>query len=133
MSRRLGAARPDPGREPTIPTRPSIAPLAVVHCLGASKTVTGAKFLVELGGHRLLVDCGLYQGLKELRLRNWAPLPVDPGQIDAVALTHASGCGRPRPFSRPWETLSHLMWLFLQRSLTLLKQVRERRPETHVK
>jgi metallo-beta-lactamase family protein len=35
------------------------------------------------------VDCGLYQGLKELRLRNWAPLPVDPGQIDAVALTHA--------------------------------------------
>ena len=47
MSRRLGAARPDPGREPTIPTRPSIAPLAVVHCLGASKTVTGAKFLVE--------------------------------------------------------------------------------------
>jgi metallo-beta-lactamase family protein len=44
---------------------------------------------VEHGGHRLLVDCGLYQGLKELRLRNWERLPVDPARIDAVALTHA--------------------------------------------
>jgi metallo-beta-lactamase family protein len=62
---------------------------ASVHCLGASGTVTGAKFLVELGGRRLLVDCGLYQGLKELRLRNWERLPVEPAEIDAVALTHA--------------------------------------------
>ncbi len=60
-----------------------------VHCLGASGTVTGAKFLVEAGGQQLLVDCGLYQGLKELRLRNWDRLPIDPAQIDAVALTHA--------------------------------------------
>jgi metallo-beta-lactamase family protein len=62
---------------------------ASVHCLGASGTVTGAKFLVELGGQQLLVDCGLYQGLKELRLRNWDRLPIDPAKIDAVALTHA--------------------------------------------
>jgi metallo-beta-lactamase family protein len=57
--------------------------------LGAARTVTGSKYLLELGGHRVLVDCGLYQGLKELRRRNWAPLPVDPSSIDAVILTHA--------------------------------------------
>src|SRR5258708_1837096 len=57
--------------------------------LGAAGTVTGSKFLLEAGGHRLLIDCGLFQGLKELRLRNWAPLPVDPKSIDAVVLTHA--------------------------------------------
>jgi metallo-beta-lactamase family protein len=65
------------------------APLATVECLGAAGTVTGAKFLVECDGHRLLVDCGLYQGLKELRRRNWEPLPLAPDRIDAVALTHA--------------------------------------------
>jgi metallo-beta-lactamase family protein len=67
----------------------SRAPLASVHCLGASRTVTGSKFLVETDGRQLLVDCGLYQGLKSLRLRNWDKLPLDPAQIDAVALTHA--------------------------------------------
>jgi metallo-beta-lactamase family protein len=60
-----------------------------VQCLGASGTVTGSKFLVECDGRSLLVDCGLYQGLKSLRLRNWDKLPVDPAHIDAVALTHA--------------------------------------------
>ena len=60
-----------------------------MHCLGASKTVTGSKFLVEQDGRRLLVDCGLYQGLKALRLRNWEQLPIEPQRIDAVALTHA--------------------------------------------
>ncbi|HSE94722.1 MAG TPA: MBL fold metallo-hydrolase [Methylomirabilota bacterium] len=60
-----------------------------IDCLGASGTVTGAKFLVHAEGRQVMVDCGLYQGLKELRLRNWAPLPVDPARIDAVALTHA--------------------------------------------
>jgi metallo-beta-lactamase family protein len=60
-----------------------------VQCLGASRTVTGSKFLIETDGRRLLVDCGLYQGLKSLRLRNWDKLPVDPARIDAVALTHA--------------------------------------------
>jgi len=57
--------------------------------LGAAGTVTGSKHLLELGGRRVLVDCGLFQGLKELRLRNWEPLPVDPASIDAVVLTHA--------------------------------------------
>lgn len=57
--------------------------------LGATGTVTGSKYLLEHKGHRVLVDCGLFQGLKELRLRNWAPLPVAPDSIDAVVLTHA--------------------------------------------
>jgi metallo-beta-lactamase family protein len=57
--------------------------------LGGAGTVTGSKFLVEAHGHRLLIDCGLFQGFKALRLRNWAPLPVDARRIDAVVLTHA--------------------------------------------
>jgi metallo-beta-lactamase family protein len=57
--------------------------------LGAAGTVTGSKHLFEAGGRRILVDCGLFQGLKELRLRNWEPLPIDPSSIDAVVLTHA--------------------------------------------
>ena len=64
-------------------------PTATIQCLGASRTVTGSKFLLETAGRRLLVDCGLHQGLKDLRLRNWDKLPVDPARIDAVALTHA--------------------------------------------
>jgi metallo-beta-lactamase family protein len=51
--------------------------------------VTGSKYLLKHGGKRVLVDCGLFQGLKELRLRNWAAFPVPPGEIDAVVLTHA--------------------------------------------
>lgn len=57
--------------------------------LGAARTVTGSKYLLQSDGHRVLFDCGLFQGLKELRLRNWAPLPVPPESIDAVVLTHA--------------------------------------------
>ena len=57
--------------------------------LGATGTVTGSKYLLEHGAHRVLVDCGLFQGLKTLRLRNWTPLPIDPASIDAVVLTHA--------------------------------------------
>ena len=57
--------------------------------LGANATVTGSKYLVEAGSQRILVDCGLFQGYKPLRLRNWSPFPVDPGSIDAVVLTHA--------------------------------------------
>jgi metallo-beta-lactamase family protein len=57
--------------------------------LGAAGTVTGSKHLLEVDGHRVLVDCGLFQGLKELRQRNWEPLPVDPPSITAVVLTHA--------------------------------------------
>jgi len=57
--------------------------------MDAARTVTGSKYLLEHGGKRVLVDCGLFQGLKELRLRNWAQFPIPPGEIDAVVLTHA--------------------------------------------
>src|SRR5881409_793617 len=57
--------------------------------LGAAGTVTGSKHLLEVDGLRILVDCGLFQGLKELRQRNWEPLPIGPSTIDAVVLTHA--------------------------------------------
>ena len=57
--------------------------------LGAAGTVTGSRYLVEHARGRLFVDCGLFQGLKALRLRNWAPSPVPPASIDAVVLTHA--------------------------------------------
>lgn len=57
--------------------------------LGAAGTVTGSKHLLDLGGQRVLIDCGLFQGLKELRERNWQPLPIAPTAIDAVILTHA--------------------------------------------
>jgi metallo-beta-lactamase family protein len=57
--------------------------------LGAAGTVTGSRFLLESGGSRILVDCGLFQGLKDLRNRNWEPFPVPPESIDAVLLTHA--------------------------------------------
>jgi metallo-beta-lactamase family protein len=57
--------------------------------LGATGTVTGSKFLLEADDKRFLIDCGLFQGLKELRLRNWEDFPVDPTSIDAEILTHA--------------------------------------------
>ena len=57
--------------------------------MGAARTVTGSKYLLEHAGKRVLVDCGLFQGLKELRLRNWAEFPTPPREIDAVVLTHA--------------------------------------------
>ncbi len=63
--------------------------IATIDPLGAAGTVTGSKFLVETAGRRLLVDCGLYQGLKELRQRNWAVLAIEPARIDWVVLTHA--------------------------------------------
>lgn len=57
--------------------------------LGAAGTVTGSKHLVTAGDRRVLLDCGLFQGLKALRLRNWAPPPVDPATLHAVVLSHA--------------------------------------------
>ncbi|RMB64102.1 MBL fold metallo-hydrolase [Dokdonia sinensis] len=59
-----------------------------VHFLGASKTVTGSKYLVETPELNILIDCGMFQGLKELRERNWEDLPVDVTTIDIVLLTH---------------------------------------------
>ncbi|MGD9834365.1 MAG: MBL fold metallo-hydrolase RNA specificity domain-containing protein [Piscinibacter sp.] len=60
-----------------------------IHFLGAADTVTGSRHLVELDGQTLLLDCGLFQGFKTLRERNWAPFPVPPREIDAVILSHA--------------------------------------------
>lgn len=57
--------------------------------LGAAGTVTGSKYLIEPAGRRYLVDCGLFQGLKELRLRNWDRPPFNPSSLHAVLLTHA--------------------------------------------
>lgn len=57
--------------------------------LGATGTVTGSRFLFEADGKKLLVDCGLFQGLKQNRLKNWGPFPVSPAEIDRVLLTHA--------------------------------------------
>ncbi len=63
--------------------------MANIQFLGAARTVTGSKHLIEVDGYRTMVDCGLFQGLKELRLRNWDPFPIDPASIDSVILTHA--------------------------------------------
>jgi metallo-beta-lactamase family protein len=57
--------------------------------LGATETVTGSKFLLETDDRRVLIDCGLFQGAKQLRLRNWEDPPVDPKSVDAIILTHA--------------------------------------------
>ena len=63
---------------------------------GATGTVTGSKYLLAAKGKRILIDCGMFQGFKQLRLRNWAPFPFDVHALDAVVLTHAhidhTGC-----------------------------------------
>ena len=59
-----------------------------MHFLGAAGTVTGSKYLIETEGKNILVDCGLFQGLKELRLLNWESLPFNVAKIDIVLLTH---------------------------------------------
>ena len=63
--------------------------MASLHFLGAAGTVTGSKFLLEHDGRKVLVDCGLFQGQKPLRQRNWQPLPLPPSSLDAIVLTHA--------------------------------------------
>ncbi len=63
--------------------------MMTIQFLGATSTVTGSKYLVHAAGKQVLVDCGLFQGFKQLRLRNWGQFPVDPKSIDAVVLTHA--------------------------------------------
>src|SRR5690348_6267477 len=57
--------------------------------LGATKTVTESKYLLTIHSKKILIDCGLFQGYKDLRLRNWNQLPIEPNTIDAVILTHA--------------------------------------------
>jgi metallo-beta-lactamase family protein len=70
-------------------TKPARPRVPLLRFLGATGTVTGSRFLVDTPRARVLVECGLFQGLKELRERNWATFPVDPASIDAVLLTHA--------------------------------------------
>jgi metallo-beta-lactamase family protein len=60
-----------------------------IQFIGATGTVTGSKYLISSASKRVLVDCGLFQGLKQLRLRNWAPLPFKASEIQSVLLTHA--------------------------------------------
>lgn len=62
--------------------------LVKIHFLGAAGTVTGSKYLLDTGKRKIMIDCGLFQGLKELRLRNWEYLPIAASSIDAVLLTH---------------------------------------------
>lgn len=59
-----------------------------IHFLGAAGTVTGSKYLIDTGERKILIDCGLFQGLKELRSHNWDYLPIEASSIDAVLLTH---------------------------------------------
>jgi len=66
-----------------------MSPAPILRFLGGTGTVTGSRFLLDTGRARVLVDCELFQGRKELRLRNRAAFPVDPASIDAVVLTHA--------------------------------------------
>jgi metallo-beta-lactamase family protein len=63
--------------------------MAHLDFLGAAGTVTGSKFLLTAGNRRVMVDCGLFQGVKKLRLRNWEPLPLEAASVDTVLLTHA--------------------------------------------
>lgn len=60
-----------------------------VQFLGAAGTVTGSKYLIETTHHKVMVDCGLFQGVKDLREKNWTPMPVSPSDVDLVLLTHA--------------------------------------------
>jgi metallo-beta-lactamase family protein len=62
---------------------------ATLTSLGGVGTVTGSRHLIEVDGSSILLDCGLFQGLKELRERNWAPFPFDAASLDAVVITHA--------------------------------------------
>ncbi len=63
--------------------------MTTLQFLGAAGCVTGSRFILESGNDRVLVDCGLFQGTKELRLRNWSPFPVSPSMLKHVVLTHA--------------------------------------------
>ncbi len=63
--------------------------MTTLQFLGAAGCVTGSRFILETGNDRVLVDCGLFQGTKDLRLRNWATFPVPPSGLKHVVLTHA--------------------------------------------
>ncbi len=60
-----------------------------IQFLGAAKSVTGSKYLLDIGGKKIMVDCGLFQGLKQLRLRNWNDFPIPPKDVEVIIITHA--------------------------------------------
>lgn len=89
---------------------------------GGARTVTGSKYLLEVDSFKILIDCGLFQGIKELRLKNWEPFPMDVNEIDAVLITHAhidhtgylprlvrEGYEGPIYCTRPTEDLMRIM------------------------
>lgn len=63
--------------------------MAKLRFMGANRTVTGSRHMLEVDGKKILVDCGMFQGKKENRLKNWDPFPVDPGDVDHLLFTHA--------------------------------------------
>ena len=74
---------------PTKPQSEKSGPVGSLSFYGATGIVTGSKYLLHIKGKRILVDCGMFQGFKQLRLRNWAPFMFDALLLDAVVLTHA--------------------------------------------
>src|SRR5579862_6358523 len=60
----------------------------IIQSLGAAETVTGSKHLLRTPEMTILVDCGLFQGLADLRQKNWDPLPINPAEVDVVLITH---------------------------------------------
>ena len=102
-----------------------------VKFLGAAGSVTGSRYLITAGDFRFLFDCGLFQGLKELRLRNWEDFPVDPATIDAVIISHAhidhsgylprlvrDGFGGPVYCTKPTADLMEIIGLSLRVTFT---------------
>ena len=106
--------------------------VSALTALGAAQTVTGSKYLIEHGGRRVLLDAGLFQGLKELRERNWNGLPVSPAELDAVVVSHAhlDHCGYlPRIAKNGYDGVVHttydtgrLMSVVLPDSARLLEE-----------
>lgn len=82
-------ARPDLNHQHSVTAFVYAAIVAKLRFLGAIDTVTGSRYLVSGARGNILVDCGLFQGPKKLRQRNWAELPFDVAKLDAVILTHA--------------------------------------------
>jgi len=89
---------------------------------GGARTVTGSKYLLEVNDTKILIDCGLFQGIKDLRLKNWEQFPISVEEIDAVLITHAhidhtgylprlvrEGYGGPIYCTRPTEDLMRIM------------------------
>ena len=110
---------------------------------GAARTVTGSKFLLEAGSARVLVDCGLFQGLKQLRLMNWEPTHFDVKALNAVVLTHAhldhtgylprivrEGYSRPIYGTEATNQLSELILLDAKDTRSTSRRFRSTKPAT---